>query len=148
MNRIISEQSRETRALIAAFVAMSLGQEYTFDQISEIVGFRVNSSLPAYHSARRIAARDHNVVIDGIRGVGFRRLPADQIVTGRGNRHMRSILRRAKVGVREMTIAILGNLSESVSQDASEKLTRFRLFGDLSKNAKSNRRSTVDPPRV
>jgi hypothetical protein len=45
-----------------------------------------------------------------------------------------------------MTIAATSNLSKGVSQELTDKLTRFRLLGDISRQARTNRSPKETPP--
>lgn len=143
--RSIAEMSKETKALIDLFKHMAIDDVMTWDEAGKIVGFPVRSSLAAYTSARRIATRDHGLVIDGIFGIGFKKIDGEAIVSARGPKHLKSIKRRAQRGAMEMEAAIGQNLDDKTALDASEKLTRFRLLQDMSKSASSNRRRTAQP---
>jgi hypothetical protein len=119
-------RSHETDALIALFLECSIGNPVSFSAASKKVGFAVHSTLPAYNSARNIAAKSHNIVIDSVRGFGFVRLDPAKIVK-RGGKHLRSIRRRARKAGHEMEIAIQGNLDREHTIKATEQLSRFRI---------------------
>ena len=146
--RIISEASRETKLLVAFFEKLPVGAEISYESATESVGFQVIGS-PSYYSARKIAKREHAIVIDGIRGFGFRRLDGASIVGALGDRRLRSIRTTARKGAREMVIAFdTSSLDKQLSQEGSEKLTRFRLMGVTARPVKTDRRRTEQPPEV
>ena len=66
--------SEETLRIVALFSEMSFGQEMSFAAASEILKFPIASTSSAYQSGKFIATRDHSIVIEGIRGHGFKRL--------------------------------------------------------------------------
>jgi hypothetical protein len=145
--KTISEISHETLRLVEIMSAMNISQEMTFKQASALAGFAVTSALPAYQRAKTKAAKQHGVVIDAIRGVGFRRLAGDEIVSARGARRTTQIRRSARRGHREMSIAMSSaNLDEAHHQSCSDLLTRFALIQDTSRMPKTNRRVTDTPP--
>ena len=144
--RSMFEISRETTRLVSLMSSMRVDESMAFKEASESVGFSVTSSLPAYQSARRIVAKD-DIIIDGVRGVGFKRLSGSDVVTGRGAQRARQIRGAAKRGHREMISASRSsNLNEEVSRLCSERITRFAIIGDQAREPRSNRRETHTPP--
>ena len=91
--RPMFKQSQETAKLYEFFTGMSLDRPTSFTEVSKIVGFKVISTLPAYQSARRTFVKSGIGVIEAIRGFGFERLPAEQIVDA-GPRGLRKVRRR------------------------------------------------------
>lgn len=146
--RTISEASHETLKLVELFTRISLEKPITFAEASRSVGFKVSSTLGAYSSARRIALRDHNIVIEAIRGLGFKRANGETITHHRGDRHLKTMRRRARRAADEVAVAIGMNMSEDDQRIASEKFNRFRLIGDISANPRSNRRKQADPEQA
>lgn len=142
--RPIFTQSHETSALVEFFRTMKFDAPVSYAAASKIVNFTVRSTLPAYHSAKRIAERDHAVVIESIRGYGFVRLVADKIVD-QGIRGIRHIRRTAERSALKQEIAIGMNLDQSHMIRATELLSRFRIISDTARIARSNR-ATVDTP--
>jgi NAD(P)H-hydrate repair Nnr-like enzyme with NAD(P)H-hydrate epimerase domain len=147
-SRIISEQSEETRKLVELFAGMSINQEMSFKQASIAVGFFVNSTLSAYNSARNIVERDYDVVIEAIRGVGFKRASAKEIVTTISDRVLTRIRKSAKRGARKISVGISMNLTPENYAVASAKLNRFALLADVSAPARSNAKRVVTPETV
>jgi len=144
--RTISETSIETLKLVEIFKALELSKPLSFADASKIAEFKVYSSLPAYSSARRIARRDHAVVIDGIRGFGFQRLPGEDIAKRRGDMHFKGLRNKSRIGASEMKIALGQNLNSETAVEASGKLVRFQLISDTATLARTNRRQQEQPP--
>lgn len=144
--RKMFERSKETDKLVALFQEMSIDNPLSFDNAGKVVGFPVKSTSSAYHSARRIAANEHNIVIEGVRGFGFVRLTSIGIVD-RGGKHLKSIKRRARRASGEMEIAISGNLDRDHMLRATEQLSRMRIISDTSSpvRAASNKSTAPEP---
>jgi hypothetical protein len=153
--RKMFETSAETSALVELFKSLEPGQGETFEQASKVFGFDLSSTTGAYHSARRIAARDLAIVIEGVRGVGFIRLTPDQIAeaTPRG---INSIRRRARRETGKIEIALGGVLSNINTHRAHEAFSRYRMLGDIASPGWTNRPArerpeeqiSVDPRKV
>ncbi|MDR3495331.1 MAG: hypothetical protein P4L82_12090 [Ancalomicrobiaceae bacterium] len=139
-------RSVQTKKLVALFQDMSIDTQMSFAEAGKRLGFALTSSSDIYRSARWIATRDHQIVIEGIRGFGFTRLAGSGIVK-RGDGHERAIRRRARRASTEMTVAITQNLTRDDMQAATEKLSRFRIIADLSTPARasSNKPTVADP---
>lgn len=145
--RPLFTQTTETQALVALFQEMSMNQQMSFAEASKRVGFNVTSMLPAYHSARNIATRDHGVVIEGIKSFGFVRLNGEGMVK-RGFRFLKGIQRRTVKGAREQEIALTQNLDRNAQLQASSNLNRFRLMGDIAGKPASNRKTVEEPELI
>lgn len=142
------ERSEQTDKIIALFATLSIGATMSFAAASKRLGFQMHSTLGAYQSAKRIAAKDKSIVIESVRGVGFVRLDASQIVA-RGGYHLRSLRRRAKRAAGEMEIAVKGNLDRDDMMRATEQLGRFRIIESTSQptRAATNRvERAIEPP--
>lgn len=137
-------RSHETQKLVDLFRSMSVESQMSYSEASRRLGFDVRSSSGAYHSARRVAAKEHGVIIDSIRSFGFVRLAGSGIVK-RGDQHLSAIRRRARRGGMEMEIAISQNLTRDEMMLASEKLSRLRIIADTSMPAKSNKPARETP---
>lgn len=145
--RELFRTSDETRRLVALFVEMSIDQTLSFEQAAQLAGFPVTSTLPAYHSARRMALRDHQIIIEGVRGIGFKRLDGSGMVK-RGGRLLHAIKRRCRRGATEMEVALLQNLDRNDQLRASEQFNRFKLGGDIAASPTSNRQIVESPPLI
>lgn len=147
--RKIFQKSKETDKLVSVFRELSIGQTISFDDCSKVVGFEVTSILPAYHSARRIALRDHGIVIEGVRGVGFTRLNGEGMVD-RGYSKFRSLRRMARRGAALAEVALRQNLPQALTIQATEQLSRWRITettGQVSR-PKTNRETVEAPPEA
>lgn len=146
----IFEISRETQVLIDYFRQATIGSPVSFDTVSKAVRFKVNSSLPAYNTARRIAERDHAVVIEAIRGFGFMRINGSDIVKS-ADRFFKKIRRGSRREAGKQEIAIMSNLSRDEMLKATENLSRLRILETTSmssRRAASNRPQVDEPPVV
>jgi hypothetical protein len=125
--RLIFEQSEETAKLVALFKEIPIGKEVSFSDASEIVGFEVTSDLSAYQSAKRAAERDHKVVIEGIRGFGFKRIDGAGMVE-RASRFFKHVRKGSRREANVQEIAISQNLTRGQSIRATEQLSRLRIM--------------------
>ena len=147
--RPIFTQSNETRRLIELFVNLPVGASMSFADASNAVGFTVKSTLPSYQTAKRIAERDHNVVIDGVRGYGFVRINGSGMVD-RAPRFFKKVRRGARREAHVQEIAILQNLSRDEMMRATEQFSRLRIIEANASGvmkAQSNKRVVAEPPR-
>lgn len=147
--RPIFTQSAETRRLIELFVNLPVGASMSFADASNTVGFTVKSTLPSYQTAKRIAERDHNVVIDGVRGYGFVRINGSGMVD-RAPRFFKKVRRGARREAHVQEIALLQNLSRDEMMRATEQFSRLRIIEANASGvmkAQSNKRVVAEPPR-
>lgn len=146
----IFEISRETQALIDYIRQTTIGAPVSFDTVSKALRFKVTSSLPAYTAARRIAERDHSVVIESIRGFGFVRINGSDIVKS-ADRFFKGVRRRSRREAGKQEIAVMSNLSRDEMLKATENLSRLRILETTSmssRRAASNRPQVDEPPIV
>lgn len=141
--RPIFAQSNETRALVELFVSMSIGQTISFSDASKTVGFTVRSTLPAYQSAKKVAERDHRVVVDGVRCFGFKRIDGAGMVD-RAPRFFQKVRKGARREARVQEIAMSTNLKRGEMLAATEQLSRLRILETTASQvrAETNRRMT------
>jgi hypothetical protein len=121
----------------------------SFADASNTVGFTVKSTLPSYQTAKRIAERDHNVVIDGVRGYGFVRINGSGMVD-RAPRFFKKVRRGARREAHVQEIALLQNLSRDEMMRATEQFSRLRIIEANASGvmkAQSNKRVVAEPPR-
>lgn len=146
--RPIFTQSHETQAIVRLFIEMSIGQEMSFAEASRAVGFIFTATTPAYQSAKRAAQRDHNVVIEGIRGYGFVRINGVGMVE-RASRFFSRVRKGARREAHVQQIAILSNLPRDQMITATEQLSRLRILETTamtSRKPASNRPETATVP--
>jgi hypothetical protein len=125
--RPVFAQSSETTKILGAFLDMTMNQQMTFAELSETVGFKVFSITPAYHSARKIAERDHEFFIASSRGRGFFR--GNAVDMADSLRAMSNRTRRiAKKGVGRADLAIKGNLPPEEYHRTCEMRNRFSII--------------------
>ena len=147
--RHIFTQSLETSKLVEFFCSTSINERVSFEIASRSVGFKVTSALPAYQAAKRIAARDHGVVIEGIRKFGFTRLSGSQML-GLAPKFFQHVQRGSRRQARVQEIAISSNLDRAEMAIASEQLGRLRIIEATSSplKASSNRPDRAAPEAI
>jgi len=148
--RPIFRISHETETLVDYFQQVQIGLEISFQTMSRAVGFEVTSSTSAYSTARRIVQRDHGVVIEGIRGFGFKRINGAEIVQS-ASRFFKRVRRGSRREAGRQQIALLTNLRRDDMLKASENLSRLRILESTSvpsKGASSNKPVVEAPPVV
>lgn len=146
----IFETSHETQALVDYFRQVPVGSPVSFETLSKALRFKVHSSLPAYNTARRIAQRDHSVVIEAVRGFGFVRINGGEIVKS-ADRFFKKIRRGSRREANKQEIAIMSNLGRDEMLKATENLSRLRILETTSMSARraaSNRPQVKEPPIV
>lgn len=144
------ETSHETMALVDYFRQAPIGTPVSFETLSRGVNFKVTSSLSAYTSARRIAERDHAIVIEAIRGFGFVRINGAEIVKS-ADRFFQKIRRGSRREASKQEIAVMSNLSRDEMLKATENLSRLRILETTSmstRRAASNRPTVEEPPTI
>lgn len=146
--RPIFTQSNETKLIVDLFVKMPIGASMSFVDASNAVGFVVKSTLPAYQTAKRVAQRDHSVVIDAIRGFGFMRINGTGMVA-RAPRFFKKVRRGARREAHVQEIAISQNLTREEMMRATEQFSRLRIIETTASSnaAQSNRPIVAEPPR-
>jgi hypothetical protein len=147
--RPIFSLSAETQNLITYFRTLSIGAEVSWAEATRAVKFPVTSTTPAYNSARRIVERDHQIVIESIRGFGFCRINASEIVQS-ADRFFRRVRRGSRREANKQEIAILSNLPRAEMLRATEQLSRLRILETtaIRPRATSNRPEVEAPPIV
>lgn len=118
--------SDQTNRVVSLFREMRIEQQLSFQKASEVLGFEVKSTSAPYQSAKRIAARDHGVVIEGVWGFGFTRLNGSGMVK-KGFRTQAGIRRMARKGAAVASVAISQNLTRNEMVDVTQQLSVFRL---------------------
>lgn len=139
--------TKQTTALIELFVTMAVDAPMSFAEASKKVGFAVASSSAAYNSARRIVARDRNIVIDGVHKFGFIRSTGEQIALS-APKGFRSIRKRATREARKQEIAIGQNLDQHHMSVATVAFNRFKLLADTAQTPRTNRPKNDKPPEA
>ena len=127
---------------------MPIDASMSFKEASAAVGFTVKSTLAAYQTAKRVAERDHNVVVDGVRGFGFTRINGSGMVA-RAPRFFKKVRKGARREAHVQEIAISQNLNREEMMRATEQFSRLRILETTAANVKSassNRRVIENPP--
>lgn len=148
--RPIFKQSHETQVIVTLFTQIPIGHEISFLEASKAVGFKFDAATPAYQSAKRAAQRDHNVVIEGIRGHGFKRINAVDMVE-RASRFFTRVRRGSRREAHVQEIAIMSNLPRDEMMKATEQLSRLRILETTAispRKAASNRAEVGPVPLV
>ena len=146
--RLMFTQSAETKRLVELFISMPVGSTLSFPAATQTLGFTVKSVLPAYQTAKRVAERDHNVVVEGIRGFGFMRINGSGMVS-RAPRFFRKVRKGARREAHVQNIAISQNLTREEMMIATEQYSRMRILETTAANVKapiSNKRVVENPP--
>lgn len=111
--------------LVNLFVQVSVEGVVTHEQIAKVIGARTTSPDALKHSAFKIAAEEHGVAFENIRGTGYRRLAAGDI--HRVGHHVRHSIRgKARRGSRKM-IAVMAANPNSMSN--TERLRAHAEIG-------------------
>lgn len=98
-SKFIKERHWHTQALVDVFVALNENEPITKDELAKRAGIDVKSARAHYESARKIALREHHVVIDVcVRGESVVRRPQSEvpIVADKGLTRMRNTARAVR----------------------------------------------------
>jgi hypothetical protein len=142
----IFKTSNETEQLLNLFMQMPLGSTLSFDDASKAVGFEVRSTLSAYQSAKKLAERDHNIVIDSVRGHGFQRIDGEGMVQ-RAPRFFKKVRKGARREAHVQGIAITQNLPRDAMLKATENHSRLRILettASMPKASSNRKKAEVD----
>lgn len=96
---IIKERHWHTQALVDVFIGMGTGEQLTWEQLGQRAGISAQSAKSRYESAKKIALREHHVVIDiAVRGVSIRRVAQQDVpgVADKGITRMRNTARSVR----------------------------------------------------
>jgi hypothetical protein len=121
------QQSADTQRLVDVFVNMLMSEKISFPNLSLKVGFRVHSSLPAYHSAKRIAERDHGVFISTVRKFGVFRGTGEDMADSLEDISSR-IRKMAKKSITRADLAIENNLPDDKYVRTVERRNRASII--------------------
>lgn len=132
------QASTETTRLVSFFKTLPQKKTVSWYEASKTAGFEINSSSAVYNSARKIAERDHGIVIETMRKFGFFRSDGADMEKS-GDRFMGRMRRGAKRASNRMVLAIEHNLDPEQARRADEKLSRFRIIYSNAEPASSNR---------
>ena len=141
--RPMFKQSEETIKIVALFKEMPIGKEISYKDASTIVGFPITSTLPAYQTAKKAAERDHNVVVESIRGFGFVRIDGTGMVD-RASRFFKKVRKGSRREAHVQEIAITTNLTRGQMITATEQLSRLRILETTASRVKSSKNKEDD----
>ena len=144
MTRPIFQQSHETMSIVALFKEIPIGKEVSYKEASTILGFDVSSTMPAYQAAKRIAERDHNVVVESVRGFGFVRIDGSSMVD-RASRFFKKVRKGSRREAHVQEIAISSNLKRGEMIVATEQLSRLRILETTASKVKFNKAKDTQP---
>jgi hypothetical protein len=71
--------ARETRLVADRLRAVPFGAQVTYREITKLIGFDILSQRHCLHAARRMVLNENGAVFDVVRGVGLKRLRAEEI---------------------------------------------------------------------
>jgi len=127
--------SERTLAIASVLKAMSFGQVMTFQELTDRVGFLVDSKNHFFQGAKRIVLRDHGVEIRWAeKKIAFRRTTMDEVATAK--HRFRSIRGHAKRGQQAILPALRSN---DLRQQALASATNAKLSIARGLRAQSNR---------
>lgn len=104
MTNPIFQISADARLLIGHMQNATVGQQFSYDELSKVVSREVSGAFAPLHTALRRLLRDHDMVFGTIRGVGLKRLD-DKGIVDEGTSSADRIRRRAKRSFERMNKA-------------------------------------------
>lgn len=100
----IAEMAIDTRLLVGLLSKADMGQQFSYEMLSQQLGRPIKGSCPNLMSARRIVQRDFDMVFDTIHNQGIKRLNDAEIVA-LGDRLPGRIRRMARRSIKVVTKA-------------------------------------------
>lgn len=145
MSSIIPNQpSPDVRALADVLLAASVGQTVTYGAMDRAIGAPVLARRWLIQSARDLALRESGAAFMAVKGIGMRRLPAEE-ASAVGVYYRTSIRRTAKRSARVMTQMVkkANDLPDQAKLEAYREISVALLFCELAK-ATSVKRVPLD----
>lgn len=123
-----SELAIETRAIADRLLATPIGEQVTFDQLSEAIGRNVRSKRYLIERARDLALKEAGAGFDSVRGIGYVRQPgsAAHKAGAHARKRIRSTASRGAKRVMLMADAT-NDISDSDRLKAVAEATNLRL---------------------
>lgn len=118
----------DTRLIYQRLVQVKEGQQITYTELSSTVSRSVAGNCPNLQSALRRARRDDDMVFDNIRGVGYRRLTASEIVASSQN-DISGLRRRAKRSTEKLFK--VKDFSSLTNDEKLKHATSASIFGAI-----------------
>ncbi len=101
--RIIKDRKFETEALRRFLAQMKVGDVVTFHELSSIAGTSIRSTSAPFTSARRIVLHEDGIVLDNLRGVGYRRASDEALATSVSDKDLRKSRRHSVRALKKMS---------------------------------------------
>jgi hypothetical protein len=124
MTGMIFETGEDARLLSQHLLKADVAQLMKYDELSKIIGKPIASARGALQTARRHALREEGIVFGVERGVGIRRLNADEIVSASVSQR-RFIRNKASRAAKELNAADYAMLSASAQLMATATMSIF-----------------------
>lgn len=123
------ELSADTKAIITRLREMAIGELVTYDELSGIIGRDIQRNRYILDSARRNVEREDGAVFGIERGVGIRRMTADE-APNIGIQSRKSIRRKADRGAKriERAVSRANDLPDDVARKAYGEIATLRLI--------------------
>lgn len=124
MTRLTFEMSEDARLLSQHLLKAENAKLLSYDGLSKVIGKPIASARGALQTARRYALREEGIVFGVERGVGIRRLNADEIVAA-SVAHRKFIRNKAGRAAKELNAADYAVLSASKQLMATATMSIF-----------------------
>jgi hypothetical protein len=80
MSKVTNDRHWQTQDLVAVLIAIPVNEVVKYDELSRLSGVpALDIRARRLQRAKKIAERDHHVLIDTLTGVGVRRLPQEEV---------------------------------------------------------------------
>ena len=124
--------SAETLAVAERLRETPIGATVTWDELSAVIGRDARAHRYFVTSARRALVRDDGIVFASERGIGYRRLAAEDVHKV-GAHYRRKISRASARAARTITSALrpANGLSEDSTRQALREVSTLRLLEHL-----------------
>lgn len=114
--KAIPERSVETQMVADCFAALEPGGDVTWEELMELLGASNREQIRGNVSAaRKIVLREHRMVVDNVRNLGYRRLKADTVVQSEAT--AKRIRRLSRLRIKRLLSVDYDSLSDDMKRE-------------------------------
>lgn len=102
MPEIVKDRKFETEAIRRLLSQLEIGQTVSFDDLSKAAGMTITSTSAPFTSAKRIVLNENGIVLESVRGHGYRRASDVELATTVSDRDLRKSRRQAAKAMKKL----------------------------------------------
>ncbi len=136
LKRTIGAISVETQNICNILLELKKDEIISYKNLSEKVGRKMKGNDSHLQSSIKILLKDHQVVFENIRNIGYKRLNDNEIVSHTQTRTSKSIYLKCKRGIKKIMVAEDKHLDNSAFVKRNAALSCFGALAHASKPSK------------